>query len=754
MLIPSSDKQEWTASSELVQSDLEEGIKLKTEKCNNRGRRRLTTAIGFLLLSFVSAGMSLWHVTELRAVQDSNQAYEPETGAELRIPQDISEEAIEKIDPAIAAAVAPLLNTLFDVQMSREERLKAATDLEGIARGLIADTTVKSELKSRLLRRSGILKAALEAAAVPSLSPGASSNSGELRISALDASNWLKTVANGELWETYLHLNELGAEPQSADILQQTLRNLTPHDGMDKEQKMFLTRPRLQSLRASVESAIALTKAVDGDEATVRAELSRQLDRIVAALLAYETTQLVSDAEKVRTGYRVLRSRFPAAADVLRPQIMNHYFNHNLHFTLSESLLSRLVSDYRTESGCIADCILGAWVTGSQVTNVNVAADVTASSSSAGFQILANGSIQSNTTAQKSPATVFSRGNHAFSIRKPVSFTGRQVSSSPGNIDVSVNNQTVGIRTKYDGIPIIGGIVRKMAWKKVAENAPQSRAITSSRISDQALPKFETEVSNQLSEQNSTLQKTLNALDSKGVGPDSISARSSNTHIAVSSRTMGVTRLGGSAQPPVLLSLSGLAIQLHESALNNTVDALGFNGRTIPEEQVIEELEAGLSDLLQRDIKLGKDDNQESKPEAAPAEGEEPEPPTSFVFSATDPIRAHFEDNQVVLVLRTGVIQEGREEIPEQVITIPVSISVNGGKLIVDPGSIRVTSAQETNRAKQITRANQIRRILGRKIIRRELDTTFDLQASGDRKLPLTVTLIELSDGWVTAELQ
>jgi hypothetical protein len=197
-----------------------------------------------------------------------------------------------------------------------------------------------------------------------------------------------------------------------------------------------------------------------------------------------------------------------------------------------------------------------------------------------------------------------------------------------------------------------------------------------------------------------------------------------------------------------------MAIQLHESAFNNTADALGFNGRTIPEEQVITELEKGLSTLLQREIKFGKEAEPVKTEPVKPAEGEEPEPPTSFVFSRTDPIRAHFADNQVVLVLRTGVVQEGREAIPEQVISIPISLTVNAGKLVVEPGSIRVTSGQETNRARQITRANQIRRILGRKIIRRELDTTFNLQAAGDKKLPMTLTLIQLSDGWVTAELQ
>ncbi len=315
-----------------------------------------------------------------------------------------------------------------------------------------------------------------------------------------------------------------------------------------------------------------------------------------------------------------------------------------------------------------------------------------------------------------------------------------------------MNSTTLGVRTKYDGIPLFGGIINNIAQKEVAKSKPQSEAVTRDRVADEALPKFETEVGNQLRELNDTLSKTLNSLDSRGVGPESISTRSSNTHIAVSSRTMAAGRLGGSVQPPTLLSPRGMAVHLHETALNNSLDALGFNGRSIQEDQVVVELEKALSDLLQRDIKFGKEE--EEKPAEAPKEGEQPEPPTTFVFSKSDAIRVHFSDNQIVLILRTGVIQEGKEEIPEQEITVPIGMSVANGKLIMEPAEIKVSSREETNRAKQVTRAAQIRRILERRIIRREVDATFDLQAAGDKTLPLTLTLMELNDGWLTAEIQ
>ena len=284
-------------------------------------------------------------------------------------------------------------------------------------------------------------------------------------------------------------------------------------------------------------------------------------------------------------------------------------------------------------------------------------------------------------------------------------------------------------------------IVRRIASQKIAESKPQTEALTASRLREEALPKFEAETNTQLSTGNQTLQNTLDSLRRRGVAPDSISARSSNTHIAVSSRTIGVSRIGGSIQPPAALVVHGLAAQIHESALNNAVDALGFQGRDVPEKDFVTELEKALSELLQRDIKLsdGK--------QAAEVAGEDTEPPSIFVFSKSDPIRARFEKGKVILSLRTGIKQEGREEIPEQNITIPVTLSLQGGMIVVEPGNIAVGGGDKA-------RSVQIKRILARRIKRKELSPTVNLQAAGDKMLPVTVSRIDLSDGWLTVEVQ
>lgn len=701
-------------------------------------QRRIRRAIGaFSVGASLLVGSAVFP-TSLQAKSERATAQ----ASELKVPGDITEESIEAIDSELSKAAGPLLRTLFDATKSAEERLKAAGELQTLANALAPSTPQIESLQRRLQRRVGLIKASIEA----SQTTGSASAS-NLSAVAAETVSWLTTIPNGETWNSYLHLADLQNADVSPDVLRQVSLNLTLSDSMNPKQKSFVSKPQLQSLKSAVDKGIRRS-AFGDDEAAARGELNYQVNLLIHSLLNYERDHVAVDAENARLAWRSLRADFPEAADRLRSIVNDNYFNHNVHFVVSEDLLSRLISDYRTESGCIAECIMGAWVTGSQNTTADVQVDIRPSTSHAAFDINVNGNVQSNTVAQKSPATVWSHGNNYFWMTKSVFFDGRNVTSTAANFSVNTNSQVTGLKTKYDGIPIIRGIVRSIAADKIAESRPQAEALTASKIRNEALPKFENETNQQFADANTTLNNLRASLEKRDVAPDSISARSSNSHIALSTRTIGYARLGGSVQPPSALIAKGAAVQLHETALNNSLDALGFQGRTILEKDLNKELEAALSDLFQRDIKLSKTET--AKPAAA---DEEPEAPTSFAFSTTDPIRVHFANNQIVVVLRTGVLQEGKDAIPEQIITIPIDLSLQGGKVILEPGTIGVASKEETDRLKQITRANQIRRILAKRVVRSELNGTFDLQAAGDKTLPLTITMIQLVDGWLSAEM-
>jgi hypothetical protein len=673
--------------------------------------------------------------TDLHATQEA--AAPPALSWE--IPADISAESLEDLDLAFAEKVNPLIAQLFDSAESTEARLAAAEELRTLTDGLAGDSLSKDALKRRLARRVALISSALAASDVSDLSPSTDDQTSSVSTAVRNARSSLGSFGNGDAWVGYLHLESLQGTELNSDAMMKTLTNLTPTDTMNPEQLTFLNRPALQELRAALESALA---AVTNDnEAAARADLKSRIQTLVDSVLAWEKEPLGERADTVRHSWRTLRRRFPAAAEVLRPVINAHLFNHNVHFAVSEELLSRLVADLRTERGSIAECIMGAWVTGTQTTTADVSVDIVPSTTTAHFNLSVRGNTTSNTRAQKSPATVWTNGNHYFWLNRSVSFDGRQINASPTSFNVDTNSRTVGLATKYDRIPIVRRIVRNIASQRIAEAKPQADAETAVRLRSEAVGRFESETNEQFSKGNDTLGKILDSLSARGIALESVSARSSNSHLAVSSRSIGVTRLGGSLQPAGAVMPKGAAVQLHQSAINNAIDTLGFQGRVVPEKEFVTELEKALGELFQREIKLT-----DGEPEPVPV-NEEPEPPSTFVFSQTDPIRIRFENGEVVVTLRTGIRQEGREEIPEQVITIPVELSVTGDKVLVEPGNIAVGG---TDNARKV----QIKRILSRRVVRRELSAVVDLEAAGDKTLPVTVTRIELLDGWLSAEMQ
>ena len=670
--------------------------------------RRVRRAVGSLSIATSLLVASAVFPTDLHA---NSEAAVVIAESKLKVPTDITEESIEAIDSNFSKVAGPLLRTLFDDQKPSGERLTSATELRTLVNNLSTATTEKDSLRRRLQRRVNLISASI-AASQASLE-GSTTGAPNLANAASSAVTWLTTIPNGNSWVAYLHLEGLQKADVSPDVLKQVSQNLTPSASMDASQNSFASKPQLQQLKQAIDKALRRGGFASDVEAA-QGEQTYLVETLIASLLSYEHDQLGSDAEEARVVWRTLRNDYPTAASRLRQVVNDNYFNHNLHFVVSEDLLSRLISDYRSESGCIAECIMGAWVTGSQNTNVNLRADIKPSSNRAMFDMNVNGSVHSSTVATKSPATIWSQGNNSFWMNKSVFFDGRNVTSTAATFNVNTSSQVTGLKTNFDGIPIIRGIVRNIANQKIAESKPQSEALTAQKIRDAALPKFEDEANNQFSTANGTLNKMFASLEQRGVAPDSTSARSSNTHMALSSRTIGLQRLGGSLQPPSALIATGAAVQLHESALNNAIDALGFQGRTILEKDLARELEFALSDLFQRDIKLSN-----GVAEPVKADGE-PEPPTSFVFSKSDPIRVHFDKNQITLVMRAGVIQTDKEEIPEQIITIPIDMSLQGGKVVLEPGKIGIASKEETDRLKQITRANQIRRILSNRLVRRE----------------------------------
>lgn len=568
----------------------------------------------------------------------------------------------------------------------------------------------------------------------------------------------LQKISGGSAWNSYVLAEELrtalAGEGEASGVVQKSLNRLSNLEKLNDEQRAFLTRQAFADLKSALQAYLedAGREIAPIDQAAVHSELKT----LVEALEGYESTSRVTSARQARDSYRKLSGMLPDGGELLGKALRAHYFNYNLHVIASEGLMSRLVGEVRNETGPVRDFILGANVSGTQMTRSEVGVDLKPSNSNAALDITVSGVVRSSTQGVTPEATIFTSGYHRFWAAKEVRFDGDSLQVQPARIYVDANNTTTGARTKISGVPLIGGFTEGIARSEARKKRPQSEAIAASRVSDRVLPKFNSEVDEQIEKANVDLQeKLIKKLEEADLFPSARRIYTTDSQLLYSSRTMSDHELGGSRPFQPAVPSKGLLLQLHESVANNALDRMALAGRTLSEDELKVEIEKSLSDLLGREVKLGESAESEEKPAEAEVAAEDEDVPSTFVFDDSDPIRVRFRGNEIELVIRAALKQEGKEDIPAQEISVPLVIVVEGDNLNISAGRVRVSPVEKPESLQtQIARAGVIRKKIDRAIVSKTVDGTVELERDNGSPLALKVQTLTSRNGWLSLTLE
>ncbi|MDA1213348.1 MAG: hypothetical protein O2955_12590 [Planctomycetota bacterium] len=528
-------------------------------------------------------------------------------------------------------------------------------------------------------------------------------------LSNLDALHqYLGTRQNGEGWLTYVHaenLNELRQQPvqnpAGLERLTFVVQRLGSSDQLpEPTQQEFLSQPIFADLGNSLSYYLAVAQSAPSSDSNE--QLRAQLAELMAALEAYEASGSRQSAETVRNVFDQIKASSPDGGAELTAALRETYFNYNLKIVASEKFLQHVIAEEREEHGDVIDCILGAYVTGEQTTVSDVGIDLLPESNGIRFDITVNGTVNSNTSGDKKQATIYTEGTHYFEARKEILFRDEEFYSTPARIGVDANNYNFDADTMLSGLPILRGIGRTIALSEANRLRPQAEAIAASRVEDRVLPQFDEEVDGQFAKATDDMQRDVfQKLRDNNLEASAARYVSTESHLWANQRLMSHGELGGGIAPRHFDTESGLVVQVHESNMNNALDRLDFAGKTMTDDEVRTELETQFRELLGREVSL-------PKPEIV--EGEEAGPNT-FVFAATDPIRMKVSAGSLVLVLRSGFKQEGKDDIPTQEITIPLNFEVNDESILVTRGIVAVAPVEQPESvAQQIAQAGVIRK--------------------------------------------
>lgn len=551
--------------------------------------------------------------------------------------------------------------------------------------------------------------------------------------------SYLSSVKGGDGWAKYLSVGAVDGDAAVTLAAVQTKLKGKANQA-DAKVRDFMGRSEIVAYEQAVDAYLAAVNAPapSNDSNALR----NALGELMKGLDSYEVMADSTSAGAVRKAFESVRTSAPDGGEKIAQALRTNYFNYNLRVVATEAFLNRLASERRTENGGVVDFILGANVSGNQTTSTQVTIDLVPSNTVAQFDIVANGAISSSTVGSTDQANVYTQGNHFFTASKRVLFNGDKFWTQPARISVSANNTTVGADTQYSGVPLLGGFANRIAVRKAEELRGESEAIAASRVQDNVLPKFNGEVDKEFGANgkfNPDLGKRIAALRELELFPDARAFSTTDSELKVSTRLMSASELGGSDPNPALVLGRGATVLIHNSLMNNGADRLDIKGQTLTDDQLKAKLEANLTKLLGREVKFKEDKAKDTEESAK-----------TLVFDKTDPIRFRATDGALLVTLRAGLKQEGKEEIPTQIITIPLAFSVNTKNVVIEPGNVSVSPLEKPDSAAtQVARAGVIKKKIEAAFPRREIDRVKPVDHNGTKVL-VAVTRIKAADGWLS----
>ena len=683
-------------------------------------------------------------------------------------PDSLGPAAFDRLGPnwkAWSEETGELVDTLYDPSAAAAEQRRAVRRLR-VKLGTIQTALRNSrydviegplrDLYGPLERRVTLADAAQDAvAAARSAGPTAAAGTGVNRrlVDALDAlGDTLAAIDGGSAWLGYVKADALrslaagnGVPAESgfesaAELLDEVRYRLEDGGDLDDEQAEFVFRPAFRRLLRAVRLRLAAEPPEDADGYEPAAELARAAVRsLVEAVDIYEREATDAAAGAVTSALNDIAAVTPGSDGRFRQFVRVNFRNYNLRVTVSELFMKKFFDTSQRNSGPVNDFFLGARVTGCQVTDTQVRVDVKPAAGVAKFEVELTGVANTSTLGVTDQARVRSVGRSPFRAVKPIIYNGESFLLGPTQFDADPSIRNVGISTKYD--KLFFGLFRKpiqrYALKEANKRSPQARARAREKLTENVVPKLNEELGNSFAELNGQVGAPFRMrADRLGVAPRTQTVNSTETEILLNSLIEGPGELSGGRTPPaVAVPVDGVVLRVHESLLNNGFDRVGLAGRTLNDREVARLVIGFLSDLLGRPLDLPPEDGRE---------------PTFFTFADADPVRFQISDGAIRVVLRTGLVREDADDLPTQVVTVPLKLSMTPTGIRYEPGTIAVSPLAGGGGVRQIATAGIMRDRIGGEIEAGELSRSTSITTDDGRTIPIAVTDVTAQDGWLT----
>lgn len=385
-----------------------------------------------------------------------------------------------------------------------------------------------------------------------------------------------------------------------------------------------------------------------GPVAALRTELRRLTAEPVSSatllehLEQYEQSRQSADALLLARDYQSLNVSRDKQCRELGQQIELNYRNANLRLAVSGELLNRLMPKRTPEAAPVYDSVLGVPVRGRSLTSTQLAIKLLPDASRVRLALEATGQVDSVTNATSGPATFYNRGTAYYTARKAMELDLRGIRLDSTDVDVQNHVQLQGVETDFDGVPLIGPLANRIARTQHEMSRDAADREVRAKVAYQARRRIDAEATAQLTNFAHRFQgRVLAPLYNLALEPMMIGAETTDQRLVMRIRLAGDEQVGSHTPRPEAPGDSLASVQTHESAINNALENLNLDGRTL----TLPELSKHVA-------------NRFCLPEPWDVDPENGD--VMITFAAHDAIRVQCQDGQMILTMALARLSKGR----------------------------------------------------------------------------------------------
>ncbi len=548
-----------------------------------------------------------------------------------------------------------------------------------------------------------------------------------IRRQASRVATWLTESGDAEGWRRFLLIDEITAATFDTDrngraeIAQRFLSRLQWY-GLHEAHKIWLQSDPIDALADSLR-----TWSVTPID---YAKLVRHLER-------QENDAIDLSAIEIADAVQSLRFSRSVPSVAVATAIGAHYRNANLRFAVSDQMLRRLLPPVPAQVQPVRTNLLGSRILGTSETHSDLDLRLIPAPDRWSLELNTDGNVRTRSVGLNGPVAVRTIGKSLFRSSTPIELLTNEIKIGTSRVFVNNQNRLQGIRSDYDGLPLIGSLVRSIAADRFDDQRGIADRFAADQIERNVRSRVDSQVRSKMSEATRRFSDVVvGPLGRLGLEPMVVDMETTSRRLLARYRVAGDWQMAAFTPRPRAPYDSLMSLQIHQSAINNILEQM------VPRDEPV-----AIADMVTRGLtQFGIDAID------MPDDWADEIPDDALIqFATTRPITVEIEDDCLWLTLRIVELKRAEGASLRRFIVRAKyeAVADGAGAKLVRTEALRISGP----------RMSISERLPVRAIFNKVLDA--------DRPLPITmpqvtrqaaveglvVSQLELRDGWIALAL-